>query len=127
MRRNRNADCIGEPPGELTESATALRPLTAKARSSAAAWLAKDKAVRHWLGPITPSKRTTATLGGGWRKRSIGSSLRMSRGLITRRRWGLPRRGCRAVSERRLQHQCFATAQHRLGGGGEMAISLVQH
>src|SRR5437899_11616326 len=96
MRRNRSADCTGEPPGELTESATALRPLTAKARSSAAAWLANDKAVRHCRGPMTPSKRTTATLGGGWRKRSIGSSLRRSHGLILRPRWGLKRCGCRA-------------------------------
>ena len=44
--------------------------------------LASDKAVRHCRGPITPSKRTTATLAGGWRKRSIGSSLRRSRGPI---------------------------------------------
>ena len=82
MRRNSNADCTGEPPGEFIDNATPLRRETAKARSSAAAWLANDIAVRHCRGPMMPSNRTTATTGAGWRNRSIGSTLRSSRGFI---------------------------------------------
>src|SRR5438045_1860157 len=97
MRRNSSADCTGEPPGELTVIATALRRRSANALSSASAWLASDTALRHWLGPMTPSKRTTATTGGGLRSRSIGNSFRalprVSRTLISRQdgdRFGAP-------------------------------------
>ena len=72
MRRNSSADCTGEPPGELIASATPESPDSAKARSRALAWLPRDSAVRHCRGPMTPSRRNTATVGGGLRNRSIG-------------------------------------------------------
>src|SRR5215212_150602 len=37
---------------------------------------------------MAPSKRTTATTGGGLRQRSTGSSFRASSKVITSRRWG---------------------------------------
>src|SRR5437763_8791091 len=101
MRRNKSADCTGEPPGELIASATPESPDSAKARSRALAWLPRDSAVRHCRGPMTPSRRNTATVGGGWRNRSIGRNFRSSRGFITPATWGLFRRPTRSADAAR--------------------------
>src|ERR1044071_4948801 len=110
MRRNNNADCTGEPPGELIASATPESPDSAKARSSALAWLPKDSAVRHCRGPMTPSRRMTATVAAGLRKRSIGRNFRSSRGFIT------PQHGdCSARGVVRLQDQGVTRAEDGIG------------
>jgi hypothetical protein len=73
MRRPISAACTGEPPGELTASATALSRGCLKARSI---WLARPLRVRPARNgpsaPITPARRITATTGGGSLKRRIG-------------------------------------------------------
>ena len=79
MRRAINADCTGEPPGELIASATDFTLKSLKARSSVPARPANESPPRKgptWL--MTPLNRTTATTGGGLRNRSMGSSARSS-------------------------------------------------
>src|SRR5712672_2979867 len=71
--------------------------------AGAAAWLAKESAVRHCRGPMTPSRRNTATVGGGLRNRSIGRNFRSSRGFITPATWGLFRPRCSASTESGLR------------------------
>src|SRR4029453_2543254 len=59
-----NADCTGEPPGELIESATALAPRTLNARSRAGLMPFSDRPMPRSDGPpITPDSRTTGTTG----------------------------------------------------------------
>src|SRR5918996_3509010 len=59
-----NADCTGEPPGELIASATALAPRTLNARSRAGLTAVSDKPTPRSDGPpITPARRTTGTTG----------------------------------------------------------------
>src|SRR5437764_11317264 len=121
MRRNKSADCTGEPPGELIASATPESPDSAKARSRALAWLPRDSAVRHCRGPMTPSRRNTATVGGGWRNRSIGRNFRSSRGFITPATWGLFRRPTRSADAARWPPP--PPPPPLAGGGGVPAVS----
>src|SRR5215469_18525243 len=57
--------------------ATATARFMVKARSSAPAWLAIDKAPRHCRDAITPSNRSTGTTGDRSRKRSMKSGKLM--------------------------------------------------
>ena len=72
-----NADCTGEPPGELIASATALSPPTLNARAMTGASDSSDSPRRRGPNdPITPDSGMTATVGGGWitRFRSFSTS-----------------------------------------------------
>jgi hypothetical protein len=87
MRLAMSDDCTGEPPGELTASATALMPPSEKARSSVGARPASDSPLRSGpIGPITPLSRTTATIGA---PRSLASDHITA--SARRRRAGSPR------------------------------------
>ncbi len=75
MRRKIKCDCAGEPPGELTISATARALRTEKARSSERAADDSISPGRNGeLTPMTPASRTTGTTGMSGRKRA-GTSL----------------------------------------------------
>src|SRR5215211_1791141 len=72
MRWPIKADCTGEPPGELTASATALAPRMSKARLSSGATLSIERPRLPKRPPeaMTPDSRTTGTTGPR-RKRSF--------------------------------------------------------
>src|SRR3989338_443569 len=91
-------DCPGEPPGELTMSATAFTPLSEKAASSGPATAARLSPPRKGCdGPMMPASRTTATTGfgsqpGRMRLRTIGGRKGAMRFFMTSQ-IGM-RRGC---------------------------------
>ena len=71
MRRKIRCDCAGEPPGELTISATARALRVANARSSERAMPEIISPGRSGvLTPMTPDSRTTGTTGMSARKRA---------------------------------------------------------
>src|SRR3546814_14720241 len=66
MRSCSKADCAGEPPGELIDSATALSPGSLNAVSNGLAKAARLSAGRNGPGACaasTPWRRSTATVG----------------------------------------------------------------
>ena len=64
IRLKIRCDWAGDPPGELTMSATALRSFREKARSSIAAVPAIESPARSGReAPIAPDRRTTETRG----------------------------------------------------------------
>src|SRR6516162_508321 len=123
MRRQSSADCTAEPPGELTTTATATRLETRNAGSIAAAWLANETPPRRGRGMMTPSNRSTATIGARDQSRSI---WRWSRILI-RSQDGKPRVSTTGPTAKGSELKPPARAQHRLRGGGQPSIGLVQH
>ena len=90
----------------------ARSPNTEKARSSAAAWLPSDNVLRDWRGPMTPSKRTTVTTGGGLRSRSMGSRARISRNFMAQPEMGIAEAFDQTARPRLLQRQAGCAAQH---------------
>src|SRR5690242_19800688 len=110
-------------------SATALSWRKAKARSMAAAKRRSDSA-RGPRMPISPSKRSTATCGGGLRTRSIGTSWRRSSLRLIEQQdgpepaanaSGLPCAPWMLKCERRT------LAEDRIRRGRVAAVRLVQH
>ena len=84
MRRKIRCDCAGEPPGELTISATARALRTENARSSVRAIEDNISPGRSGVEtPITPESRTTGTTGMSGRKRA-GTSLPRSASVLLR-------------------------------------------
>ena len=65
MRWAISADCTGEPPGELSDSATALAPRVSNARFSKGATDSIDRLRPPSRPPeaMTPERRTTGTTG----------------------------------------------------------------
>ena len=83
MRRKIRCDCAGDPPGELTISATARALRVANARSSERATPDIISPGRSGvLTPMTPDSRTTGTTGMSARKRAGMSLLRSSSGRL---------------------------------------------
>ena len=82
MRSATSADCVGDPPGELTSSATAASPSGAKARSSVfstAAALITERGTGPEIAAITPCRRTSETTGRSARSPSLPGSFDASR------------------------------------------------
>jgi hypothetical protein len=77
----------------------------------------------HCRGPMTPSSRTTATTGGRCRNRSIGNSLRRSRGLIPAT-WGLPRCPTRSAECRKVP---LTPTLSPLAGRGRARSDVSEH
>src|SRR4029453_15731732 len=77
MRWPIKADCTGEPPGELIESAPALAPRVSKARLKSGATLSMEspRLPKRPLEAMTPDRRTTGTTGPR-RKRSFNKVSR---------------------------------------------------
>ena len=66
MRSATSADCVGEPPGELTSRATAATRSRANARSSTfsvVTELITERGTGPVVGVITPCSRTSGTTG----------------------------------------------------------------
>src|SRR5271169_4048100 len=123
MRRKSSADCTAEPPGELTTTATATRLETRNARSIAAAWLANETPPRRGRDMITPSNRSTATTGARDHSRSM---WRWSRTVIPSQD-GKPCTRLQPRPQGGSELKPPALAQHRLRGGGEPSVGLVQY